>query len=69
VEKCEVCNEYKRDAFRRAEHGRVVCNECHHELMRRDTPTGLVVVPCYLNGFWSEEVSDGRSQGCGFGWV
>lgn len=42
MQKCEGCGEYKRDAFRRAEHGKVLCGECHYELLRNDSPTGLV---------------------------
>ena len=46
--RCEKCREYKRDVFRRAEHGKVVCGQCHYEIMRSDSPTWLVRVPAHL---------------------
>lgn len=46
--KCEKCEEHKRDVFRRAEHGKAVCNRCHREIMRDSSPTNLVKVPAYL---------------------
>lgn len=45
MQKCEGCGHYKRDAFRRAEHGKVVCSDCHQKILRSDSPTGLVRRP------------------------
>ena len=44
MEKCEKCGERKRDVYRRAEHGKCVCSRCHWEIMRGNSPTGLVPV-------------------------
>ena len=38
-EKCEECDLHGRDVFRRAEHGKVVCSGCHHDIMRTNTPS------------------------------
>ncbi len=48
MEECEKCEKRKRDVFRRAEHGRVVCNKCHQEIMRKDSPTGIFRFPRHL---------------------
>ena len=56
MEKCEKCGKYKRDVFRRAEHGKRLCGKCHHDLLRQHSPTGLVPrqsAPAWL-------VDDGR---------
>ena len=55
---CEKCGKEKRDVFRRAEHGKRVCGECHAEIMRGDSPTGYVPK---LNGVpeWLREGRDG----------
>lgn len=44
-QKCEVCEQYRSDAFRRAEHGKVACNGCHQDIMRADSPTSVVRRP------------------------
>ena len=48
MEKCERCEKEKRDVFRRAEHGKVVCTECHQEIMRSGSQSGLVRIPRHL---------------------
>ena len=48
MEECEKCGQRKRDVFRRAEHGKMVCNKCHWEIMRSGSPTGLVRRPPHL---------------------
>ena len=48
MEKCEECGKRKRDVFRRAEHGKVVCNKCHQKIMRKDSPTGIFRLPRHL---------------------
>jgi ribosomal protein L37AE/L43A len=45
MEKCERCEKIKRDVFRRAEHGLVVCTQCHQEIMRSGSQSGLVRIP------------------------
>jgi transcription initiation factor TFIIIB Brf1 subunit/transcription initiation factor TFIIB len=49
MEKCEKCGKRKRDVFRRAEHGKMVCSKCHQEILRSGSPTGLVRRPQYFH--------------------
>lgn len=41
-QRCEKCGEFKLSVYRRAEHGQVVCDGCHRDILRGDSPTGLV---------------------------
>jgi late competence protein required for DNA uptake (superfamily II DNA/RNA helicase) len=45
MEKCEKCGKRKRDVFRRAEHGKMMCSKCHQEVMRSGSPSRLVRRP------------------------
>jgi transcription initiation factor TFIIIB Brf1 subunit/transcription initiation factor TFIIB len=49
MEKCEKCGQYKRDVFRRAEHGKIVCSKCHREILRSRSPSRLVRRPQHLD--------------------
>ena len=46
-EKCEECDQYGKDVFRRAEHGKTLCNGCNQDQLRDITPTNLI--PRYLD--------------------
>lgn len=42
---CEMCQETKRDAYRRPDVGGVLCNGHYYEALRKLTPTDLVKIP------------------------